>query len=76
MGESVYKHRDANERTIKYHKKLRALEVEDVEQGRVSEFVALASSAAAYPLRDTRVVAGVSALACLKRVQVRTKEQK
>ena len=42
--------------------------VENAEQGRVSEFVALASSATAYPARDARVVAEMSALTHLKKV--------
>ena len=53
---------------------MRALEVEDAEQGRVSEFVALVSSAAAYPARDVHVVAGVSAPVRVKKVQARIQE--
>ena len=48
-------HNDANEILEKYCQKIRRIEIEEAEQGRVSEIVALASQTAAYDARDAHM---------------------
>ena len=48
-------HNDANEIVKRYLQKIRRIEIEETEQGRVSEIVALASQAGAYDARNARM---------------------
>ena len=48
-------HNDANEMLERYLQKIWRIEIEEAEQGRVSEIVALASQAAAYDARDAHM---------------------
>ena len=48
-------HNNANDIVERYLKKIRSIEIEEAEQGRVSEIVALASQAGAYDARNARM---------------------